>query len=90
MATMCVAQTGTGNKGHLEPVSLTELNVHNKSDFVARHYARGNGGDELQHGFGFAFAPVPKRGLQRARVMVLDLSRWKLRHIIHAFCKLLN
>ena len=87
MATMAVTQTETGNSGHLDPVSITELNVHNKPDFVARHYARGNGGDKLQHGFGFVFAPIPKRGLHKARVMVLDFSRWKIRHIVHALCK---
>ena len=87
LATMEVAQVRTGNTSHLDPVRITELNVHNASDFVARTYARGNGGDGPQHGFGFGFAPVPKRGLQKARVMVLDLSKWKIRHLVHMICK---
>ena len=85
MATMTVTQTGTGNDGHLDPVKITELNVHNVPNFVARTYARGDG--STRHGFGFAFAPMPKRGLHKARVMVLDLSRWKIRHIVHLICK---
>ena len=86
MATMCVAQTETGNNGHLEPVSITELNVHNVPNFVARRYTRGNG--ETRHGFGFPFAPMPKRGLHKARIMVLDFGKWKLRHLVHFICKL--
>lgn len=87
MATMGAAQTRTGNTAHLDPVSITELNVHNASGFVARSYARGNGGDRPQHGFGFGFAPAPKRGLHKARVMVLDFGQWKLRHFLHMICK---
>ena len=85
LATMCVARTGSGNDGHLDPVSITELNIHNTSGFVARSYSRGDG--STQHGFGFSFAPKPKRGLHKARIMVLDFSRWKIRHIVHFLCK---
>ena len=85
MATMCVAQTSTGNTRHMTPVSITELNVHNVPDFVARKYSRGDG--STRHGFGFDFAPTPKRGLHKARIMVLDFSKWKIRHLVHFICK---
>lgn len=85
MATLTVCQTRTGNNGHLDPVRLVELNVHNSDNFVARQYSYGDG--TSQHGFGFRFVKDPKKGLHQSRVMVLDYSQWTLRHLIHFLCK---
>ena len=82
----CV-KTGTGNIGHLEPIALTELNVHGRNPFTPRHYRRGANGARPDHGFGFAFWPYTKQGVHRARVMVLDLGKWKIRHLVHFMCK---
>lgn len=87
LATMSCSQQATGNTGHLVPFSLVELNVHQSETFVARQYARGNGGDAPQHGFGFGFGRATTRGVHRARVMVLDFGKWKMRHLIHFLCK---
>ena len=87
MATMTVCTTTTGNTGHLDPVGLVELNVHNVSDFTPRRYARGANDADSTHGFGFTFVKNPKKGLHQSRVMVLDYGRWKLKHLIHFICK---
>ena len=89
MATLTVCSTGTGNTGHLDPVGLHELNVHNSDDFTPRRYARGATDAQSSHGFGFIFVKNPKRGLHQSRVMVLDYGRWKLKHLIHFLCKFL-
>ena len=85
MATMTVCQTRLGNTGHLDPVGLVELNVHNSDNFTPRRYLHSS--VATSHGFGFKFVKNPKKGLHQSRVMVLDYSRWKLRHIIHFLCK---
>ena len=87
LATMSCSQQADGNTGHLVPFSLVELNVHQSENFVARHYSRGNGGDAPQHGFGFGFGRRVQKGVHRARVMVLDFGRWKVRHLVHFLCE---
>ena len=87
LATMSCAQNATGNTGHMDPISLVELNHRQSENFVARRYARGTGGDAPQHGFGFGFGKMVQRGVHRARVMVLDFGKWKMRHLIHFMCK---
>ena len=87
LARLDCVKVGNGDIGHVEPVSLTELNTHNQNPFRPRHYRRGNNGAQPDHGFGFAFWPYTTVGLHRARVMCLDFSRWQLRHLVHFMCK---
>ena len=87
LARMDCAETGSGNNGHLDPISITELNVRNVRDFKPRQYRRVGDGTRLASGFGFVFGPETTRGLHKARVMVLDFSQWKVRHLIHFISK---
>ena len=87
LATLSCAQQADGNTGHMVPISLVELNVRRSESFVARRYLRGNGSDGPQHGFGFGFGSMVKKGVHKARVMVLDFGKWKIRHLIHFICK---
>lgn len=87
MATMTVCQTRTGNTGHLDPVGLVELNVHNSDNFSPRTYYRGPNGES--HGFGVNFVQNPRKGLHQSRVMVLDYGKWTLRHMVHFLCEYL-
>ena len=87
LATLSCAQDVIGNTGQMGPISLVELNVRQSDNFVARRYARGNGGDEPQHGFGFGFGRKVQRGVHKTRVMVLDFGKWKVRHLCHFICE---
>ena len=81
----CV-QTTRGNSGHLDPVAITELNLRGDPHFKPRHYRRTNG-NQLASGFGFVFAPTTTRGLHKTRVMILDFSQWRVKHLVHFICK---
>ena len=87
LATMSCSQQADGNTGQMVPISLVELNVRRSDSFVARRYARGNGGDGPQHGFGFGFGRSVQKGVHKARVMVLDFGKWKVKHLIHFICE---
>ena len=80
-------QHGVGDVSGMHPISLTELNTSDVPNFSPRYYERRNRGDRPDMGFGFAFAPKANSRLHRARVMVLDYSRWTLRHLVHFICK---
>ena len=85
LATMECILDGRGNQSHMTPIALTELNTLGVSAFTPRRYRRvgDNPENRLQSGFGFPFAPYTTRGVHRTRVMVVDFSRWKVRHIVH-------
>lgn len=81
-------QTGPGDVGGLAPICLTELNVHNNSDFKPRQYRRRDArGDKPDHGFGFGFAEFTTTGVHKGRVLVIDYSKWTIRHYVHFLCK---
>ena len=85
LATMECVIDNTGDNGHMTPIALTELNTLGASAFTPRRYRRvgDNQDNRLQSGFGFTFAPYTTRGVHKTRVMVVDFSRWKVRHITH-------
>ena len=90
LARLDCVNTRTGDVGHMDPIQLVELNTYGRTDFVARRYRRGREGDQPSSGFGFGFRPFTTRGVHKARVMVLDLGKWKLRHLVHLLCELLT
>lgn len=87
LARMDCVNARTGDVGHMDPIAIEELNTQGRPDFVARRYRRGREGDQPSSGFGFGFRPHTTRGVHRARVMVLDFGRWKVRHLVHFLCK---
>lgn len=91
LATMECVLDGHGDNGHMTPIALTELNTLGTNAFTPRHYRRvgDNPRNLLQSGFGFVFAPYTTHGVHRTRVMVIDFSRWKVRHITHFLGKIL-
>ena len=80
-------QSGTGNVGGMSPMSLVELNVDGSTNFVPRRYQLRNRGSKPDMGFGFAFAPISINRVHKSRVLVVDFSKWTLRHYIHFLCK---
>ena len=90
LAQLACHQHGRGNTSSMHPMSLTELNTTNAPDFTPRHYERRTRGDRPDMGFGFAFVPVATSRVHVSRVMVVDYSKWTLRHYIHFLCKFLN
>ena len=87
LATLECHQNGIGDASCMHPMSLTELNTSNVSNFTPRYYERRSRGDKPDMGFGFAFVPKASTRVHKARVMVLDYSKWTLRHYIHFLCK---
>ena len=88
LARLDCRQTGPGDVGGLSPISLTELNVSNKPNFRPRHYQRRpERGSLPDHGFGFGFAEFTTNRVHRGRVLVLDYSKWTIRHYVHFQCK---
>ena len=80
-------KTGTGDIGGMNPMRLTELNVTNSADFVARQYQLRNLGTRPDNGFGFAFCEPSTRDVHKARVLCIDYSKWTIRHFVHFLCK---
>ena len=80
-------QTGSGNVGGMSPISLTELNTDGVTNFTPRRYQLRDRGTKPDMGFGFAFAPNSTTRVHKARVLVIDFSKWTLRHYIHFLCK---
>ena len=80
-------QSGVGDVSSMHPMSLTELNTSNAADFTPRQYQLRNRGPKPDMGFGFAFVPTATTHIHKARVMVIDYSKWTLRHFIHFICK---
>lgn len=89
LATMDCHQRGVGDVSGMHPMCITELNTSGTPNFTPRYYERRSRGDRPDMGFGFAFAPKSNSHVHKARVMVLDYSKWTLRHYIHFLCKYL-
>ena len=90
LARMDCRQTGPGDVGGLSPMCLTELNVLNEPNFKPRHYRRREvRGDKPDHGFGFGFSEFVTTNVHKGRVLVIDYSKWTIRHYVHYLCKFL-
>ena len=90
LATMECYHTGTGPAAQMMPVRITELNHTERADFVPRVYAKRAGITGPDCGFGFGFHEKPADASSHfCRIMVIDLSKWTLTHVIHFMGKLI-
>ena len=84
LATMECFHSGAGPTGQMMPVRITELNHTGRSEFTPRVYSKRPGVTGPDCGFGFGFHIKPSGvGSHFTRIMVVDLSRWTLPHVIH-------
>ena len=84
LATMECYHSGDGPQAQMMPVRITELNHTGRDNFVPRVYAKRSGINGPDCGFGFGFHEKPNGyGSHLCRIMVVDLSKWTLPHVIH-------
>ena len=88
LATLDCYHSGAGPSAQMMPIRLTELNTMEKSDFQPRVYSKRRTISGPDFGFGFGFHNRPRgAAMHSTRVMVLDLSKWTVRHAIHLMGK---